>query len=74
MQAHKTEQSNTRMHTKLEAAEAKEAQARIELADLHGHLRAQACKNEMLQAENCDLKQALAVRTPEAELSIAETL
>ena len=62
------------MHTKLEAAEAKEAQARIELADLRSHLCAQTRENETLQAENGDLKQALAVRIPGPRLATAETL
>ena len=74
MQAQSTEHFNTKMHTKLKAAEAKEAQAGAELADLRAHLRAQARENETLQAENCDLKQALAVRAPELQLTAAETL
>ena len=62
MQAQDTEHSNTKMHTKVEAAEAKEAQARAELAGLRGQLHAQARENGTLQAEICELKRALAVR------------
>lgn len=62
MQAQDTEQRNTKMHTKLEAAAAKEVQARAELADLRGQLQAQARENGTLQAEICELKRALAVR------------
>ena len=50
------------MLTKLDAATAKEAQARAELADLRGQLHAQARENGTLQAEVCELKRALAVR------------
>ena len=74
LQAQDTEQFNTKVHAKLEAAEAKEAQARTELANLRGHLRTQARQNESLQAENCDLKQALAVRASEAQLTSAKAL
>ena len=70
-QAQDTEHSNTKMHTKLEAAEAKEAQARAELAELRGQLHAQARENGTLQAEICELKRALAVRAPETRLTAA---
>ena len=73
IQAQDTEQSNTKMNTKLEAAAAKEAQARAELADLRGQLHAQARENGTLQAEICELKRALAVRSSEAQLTAAET-
>ncbi len=73
MQAQDTEHSNTKMHTKVEAAKAKEAQARAELADLRSQLHAQARENGTLQAEICDLKHALAVRPLGAWPTAAET-
>ena len=72
MQAQDTEHCNSKMHTQLKAAGAKEAQARAELADLRRHLSAQARKNEALQAEIRDLKHALAVRAVKAQLRAAK--
>ena len=56
-----------------EAAVAQDAEAKAELADLRSQLLAMADENDKLQAETRELKQALAVRAPEAQLTAAQT-